>query len=172
MQGQEALFASGSEMWATPDDFFAALDVAYGPFDLDAAASPENAKCARYFTEADDGLAQVWTGHVFCNPPFNRKRKMYVEPWVKKAFRSVVHDRTAKSATLLLPSRTDTHWFHNWVLSGASQVLFVPGRLRFVQAGKKNAAPFPSLVVRWEQDHQGAPVFGEFRPSEWAWEEA
>ena len=44
--------------WATPRVFFERQSQAYGPFDLDVCASPENAKCARHFTESDDGLKQ------------------------------------------------------------------------------------------------------------------
>ncbi len=45
-----------------PDDF-ARWDARFGGFTLDAAAAPHNAKCARYFTRADDGLTQSWGGH-------------------------------------------------------------------------------------------------------------
>jgi DNA N-6-adenine-methyltransferase (Dam) len=43
--------------WATPQAFFDAVHAEFS-FTLDVAAHADNAKCARYFTEADDGLAQ------------------------------------------------------------------------------------------------------------------
>ena len=74
------MFSSETDMWATPQEFFAELDQEFN-FTLDPCASPENAKCAKYFTVEDDGLRQDWAGHtVFCNPPYGRQ----IGKWVKK----------------------------------------------------------------------------------------
>jgi phage N-6-adenine-methyltransferase len=77
-------FQSNTCEWATPPDLFAKLNARFS-FTLDPCATPENAKCARYFTRADDGLAHPWQGRVFCNPPYGRD----VGKWVEKAWRSV-----------------------------------------------------------------------------------
>ena len=45
---------------------------------------------------------------------------------------------------MLVPSRTDTRWFHNWVY-GKAELRFVKGRLHFNDS--KDSAPFPSLVA-------------------------
>ncbi len=60
-------FSSASAEWATPDDLFAELDTIFH-FDLDACASPENAKCVRYFTKDDNALGKHWTGTVLDEP--------------------------------------------------------------------------------------------------------
>ena len=61
-------FSSATDLHATPQDFFDKLDAEFD-FDLDVCASPENAKCHRYYTKADDGLAQDWgAGTVWMNP--------------------------------------------------------------------------------------------------------
>ncbi len=74
-------FSSKTNEWTTPTDFFAKLNKEF-LFTLDPCATPENAKCAKYFTEADDGLSQSWDNErVFCNPPYGRQLKA----WVKKA---------------------------------------------------------------------------------------
>jgi len=61
----KGLFSSNSNEWATPQAFFDALDKEFG-FNLDPCATPENAKCARYFTAETDGLAQDWGGGGEC----------------------------------------------------------------------------------------------------------
>ena len=57
----KVLYSSKEEKWATPQDFFDKLNDEFH-FTLDAAASPDNAKCANYFTEEQDGLVQSWGG--------------------------------------------------------------------------------------------------------------
>lgn len=134
----KVLYSSKEEKWATPQDFFDKLNDEFH-FTLDAAASPDNAKCANYFTEEQDGLAQSWEGHtVWCNPPYCRKTGL----WVKKAYEE--HQRTGCTVVMLLPSRTDVRWFHDYIL-GKAEIRFIKGRLKF--GGNKNSAPFPSIVV-------------------------
>lgn len=55
------LFSSASDMWETPQNLFDELNSEFN-FDLDPCATPENAKCERYFTLADNGLIQNWGG--------------------------------------------------------------------------------------------------------------
>lgn len=129
----EVLLSSRSVEWSTPQDFFDELDAEFH-FDLDVAATPENAKCERFFTKEDDGLQQEWTGTVWCNPPYGRK----VGEWVKKAAESKA------TTVMLLHARTDTKWFHEYILPKA-EVRFVKGRLCF--GGGKGRAPFPSMLV-------------------------
>lgn len=86
MRNQETLFSSNSCDWATPLDFFQQWDEQFH-FDLDVCATPENAKCARYFTREDDGLVQDWTGHVcWMNPPYGRG----IINWMRKAYESAL----------------------------------------------------------------------------------
>lgn len=74
-------FSSKTDMWATPQEFFDKLNAEFD-FTLDPCATKENAKCAKFFTEEQDGLAQPWENErVFCNPPYGRVLK----DWVRKA---------------------------------------------------------------------------------------
>lgn len=49
---------------------------------------------------------------------------------------------------MLLPARTDTKWFHEFIYQKA-EVRFVRGRLKF--GDSKNSAPFPSMVVIYKK---------------------
>lgn len=60
----DALLSSKNMNWCTPPDFFAELDQEFH-FELDPAATDKSAKCARYFTPADDGLNQDWGAAQF-----------------------------------------------------------------------------------------------------------
>lgn len=74
---------------------------------------------------------------VFVNPPYSE-----IEKWVKKAFYEGHKDNT--TVVLLIPSRTDTKYFHNYIY-GRSEIRFIKGRLKF--GDSKNSAPFPSMIV-------------------------
>ena len=131
-----SLFSSKSCEWTTPQSLFDTLNEQFH-FTLDPCATPENAKCRRYFTKADDGLKQKWTGRVFMNPPYGRE----IGKWVKKAYEASKTD--ADLVVCLLPSRTDTRWWHEYCMKG--EITFIKGRLKFGEA--KNSAPFPSAIV-------------------------
>jgi len=129
-------FSSATDDWSTPQAFYDNLNSIFD-FTLDPCASDSNHKAPRYFTEADDGLAHSWDGErVFMNPPYGRE----IGKWVKKA-----SEQVGGIAVCLLPARTDTKWWHEYVLQGNAQVCFLKGRLKF--GGQKNSAPFPSAVV-------------------------
>lgn len=140
------MFSSKEEKWATPQNFFDVLNEEFH-FTLDPAASDDNAKCEKYYTKDQNGLAQSWQGEVvFCNPPYGRN----VGEWVKKARDEYLLG--ACTVAMLLPSRTDTKWFHDYIL-GTAEVRFVRGRLKF--GDSKDAAPFPSIVVVYRRDNHG-----------------
>ena len=134
----KALFSSATDLWATPQDLFDTLNEEF-QFTLDPCATSENAKCEKYYTPEVDGLLRNWQGEsVFCNPPYGR----VIFAWVRKC-----HEEAQKDATKvvdLLPARTDTRWFHQYIY-GKAEIRFIPGRLKF--GGAKNSAPFPSMVV-------------------------
>lgn len=137
---QKVMFSSKTGLWATPQEFFNTLNRKFGPFDLDACASDDNAKCDKYYTAEDNGLVQDWSGHtVFVNPPYGRG----IEKWIAKAYNATLEDPDLK-VVMLIPARTDTRYWHDHVMR-ATELYFVKGRLKF--GDSKNAAPFPSAVV-------------------------
>lgn len=146
------MFSRASDEWSTPQDFFDALDAEF-TFDVDVAATGENAKCGFYFST--DAISDSWVewaervGLAFpptcwMNPPYSQCR----------AFMGKAAQEAAKGCTVvcLVPSRTDTRWFHQHVYDATThqyrpgvEVRFIPGRLKFGDG--KNSAPFPSMLV-------------------------
>ena len=128
-------FSSQTDLWATPQDFFDMLNAEFC-FEIDVCANEENAKCPIYFNAEQDGLKQSWEGVCWMNPPYGRA----IKDWIKKAYESSLLGATV---VCLLPSRTDTAWWHDYCMQG--DIRFIRGRLKF--GGQKNSAPFPSAVV-------------------------
>lgn len=117
------LFSSASQHWATPSDLYEALDREFS-FTLDPCPL------------MGDGLGflRSWEGQrVYCNPPYGRQ----IGKWLEKA-------READVAVYLLPSRTDTRWFHDYAMK-ADEIRFLRGRLKF--GGASENAPFPNLIL-------------------------
>ena len=137
-----ALLSSKKMDYCTPQAFFEKLDAEFH-FQLDAAASAENAKCERYYTAETDGLKSIWDvgGTVFCNPPYGRD----VGKWVRKAY---MESRRGVTSVLLIPARTDTSYFHDYIF-GKAEVRFLRGRLKFEDENGEQygTAPFLSAVV-------------------------
>ncbi len=133
------LFSSLRNDWETPPEVFEPLNQEFH-FELDVCALPETAKCPRYYTPNDDGLAQKWRGVCWMNPPYGRQ----IAKWVRKAYESA---REGATVVCLLPARTDTAWWHDYC-ANASEIRFLRGRVYFLQNGARStAAPFPSAVV-------------------------
>jgi phage N-6-adenine-methyltransferase len=146
------MFSSASDEWETPQDFFDAVDAVFH-FTLDVCATRANAKCERYFTKAEDGLSETWKGVCWMNPPYGRE----ISLWVRKAYESSLYAGTI--VVCLLPARTDTAWWHDYVIPNAESVNFIRGRLWF---SNKGPAPFPSALVLF-----GRPTCGEQRKNPW-----
>lgn len=131
-------FSSKKMDWTTPQAFYEELHKEFH-FTLDAAASKENTKCPKYFTEENSALVQSWKGEtVFCNPPYGNELKKFVE----KAYQE--HKEHGNTIVLLVPARTDTRYFHDFIY-GKAEIRFIKGRLKFSDG--KSSAPFPSMVV-------------------------
>ena len=135
------LFSSSTDQWETPEYVFDELDREFN-FTLDVAADERNKKCEKFFSKEDDGLSQEWSGTVWCNPPYGRQ----IGKWVKKA------SEAKGTVVMLIPARTDTKWFHDYIL-GKADIRFIRGRLKF--GGAKNGAPFPSMVVVFNKARVG-----------------
>ncbi len=139
-----SLFSSATGEWETPQDVFDALNAEFGGFDLDPCATLENTKCKNFYTQEDDGLAQPWWGKVFVNPPYGRG----IKQWMQQCY--IASRSMANLVVALIPSRTDTAWWHDFVMK-ADEIRFLRGRLCFTRNdGFRGSAPFPSAIVVWK----------------------
>lgn len=147
----QACLTSLSSEWETPDELFNNLNKEFN-FKLDPACKSYNQKTESGFPidKGFNGLDEDWYPYntVFLNPPYGREIKL----WIAKAYQE-----SLKGATIvcLLPSRTDTSWWHEYCMRG--EIRFIKGRLKFInrmlpsyKKGKKfkiSPAPFPSAIV-------------------------
>ena len=131
------MFSSKTDDWETPQNLFDQLNNEFH-FNIDVCATSKNKKCDVWYGKEIDGLKQDWTKRCcWMNPPYGRE----IGKWVQKAYKE-----SCKGCTVvcLLPARTDTKWFHDYIYNKA-EIRFIKGRLKFGQA--KNSAPFPSMIV-------------------------
>jgi hypothetical protein len=81
---------------------------------------------------------------VFVNPPYGRE----IGKWVKKSYEEGLKPNTL--VVMLIPARTDTRYFHDYIL-GKAEIRFIKGRLKFINLdgdGKETSpAPFPSMLA-------------------------
>ena len=140
----KVMFSSSKDDWETPDELFNQLDKEFD-FDVDLAATKENAKCDFFISPEEDAFKQNWNminGMIYSrlkawlNPPYGKG----IIKWLEKCL-----EESAKGLTIvvLLPARTDTKWFHKF--AKLTEIRFLPGRLTF--KGAPAPAPFPSLLM-------------------------
>lgn len=135
------LRSSLTDEWATPQYLFDELDKEFH-FDVDVCANRSNHKCPVYFDKNTDGLSMAWGGYrsVWCNPPYGKQ----IGKWIKKAYES------GTQVVMLLPARTDTKWFHDYIY-GKAEIRFIRGRIKF--GNSTGGAPFPSMIVIYRRNN-------------------
>jgi phage N-6-adenine-methyltransferase len=123
----------------TPAELFAVLDVLYGPFELDAAATEQNTLTERF---CRDGLSEPWAPRTWCNPPYSRGQ---LDLWTNKAF---IEAGRGMSSALLIPADTSTRWWFE-LIPEVDAIVFLTERVAFgggVEDGKTHAK-FGSAVM-------------------------
>lgn len=137
MSKHDVHFSSDKMDYGTPQWFFDFWNERFY-FDVDVCADANNHKMPNYYDLKKDALSISWKKQkCWMNPPYGRD----IANWMKKAYEE------AKEGALvccLVPSRTDTDWWHNYVMKGG-HIFFVKGRITF--DGAPTGAPFPSAVV-------------------------
>jgi len=120
----KGLMSSHYQKWKTPKWLYEKLNKEFN-FDFDPC--PEN--------PTEDGLLIEWGERNFVNPPYKYNKlwlKKGVEQWLK-----------GKLVVFLLPARTDTKYFHEYIYNKA-ELRFIKGRLKFNDGN--GSAPFPSML--------------------------
>lgn len=107
-----------NDEWLTPREIVESL----GPFDLDPCSPVVRpwSTAIKHFNIHDDGLSQEWMGRVWMNPPFGQEACK----WMRKLS---LHG----NGIALIPARTETKMFFDWVWSSANGILFIKGRPHF-----------------------------------------
>src|SRR5574343_784844 len=128
--------------WLTPPEIVNSL----GTFDLDPC-SPINRPwptAKRHYTIDDDGLAQTWSGRVWCNPPYGDETAVWRE-------RMANHG----NGICLVFARTETQWFHEQVWQKANAILFFRGRIAFyhVTGEQGDSAAAPSVLIAYGENN-------------------
>jgi len=119
-------FSSLRSNWKTPRNIYNILNKEF-KFDFDPC--PTRSKY--------NGLLIDWKKSNFVNPPYGKE----LPKWIKKGYEEYLKEKTV---VFLIPSRTDTRWWHNFCMK-ATEIRFIQGRLHFDEY--KNSAPFPSAIV-------------------------
>jgi phage N-6-adenine-methyltransferase len=153
------LMSSKDEAWRTPDHVYDYFDRLYH-FNFDAAASPENARTKEYFTKKDNALRKSWSKRgkkrsIWLNPPYSRN----LYPWIEKAYKESCKSGVSLVGVLVF-ARTDTKWWHDFVIPHAWKIHFIQPRLRFLDSKtgkKKGAATAPSVFIVFKGDKSSRP---------------
>lgn len=145
------VFSSENMGWITPPKILDRV----GHITCDPCTWPDNPTGADYFfTKDDDGLTQPWSriGKNFCNPPYGG----FQVAWIKK---TIAENLLGCETELLIPAKTETKIWQDWVFPTAHAICFIKGRLSFIdpetRKPRKAPAPFPSSVVYYGKDVEG-----------------
>jgi site-specific DNA-methyltransferase (adenine-specific) len=125
---RDVMFSKKSDHWATPKYI-------YDDFMSKGYVDPCPLYCETNNLEKD--FVNV---KMFINPPYSR-----IKQWVEFATRH--HKLYGKEIVFLVPSRTDTKWFHTLLEYGV-HLNFVKGRLNFSESDN---APFPSVFITLQE---------------------
>ena len=165
MEHNKALFSYKFSEYITPKKLYQEYNKRYH-FTLDPCTSDDNPLgTPKFYTQKEDGLKQTWEGErVYCNPPYHSRN---IIKWIEKA-----KFGGADIVVMLLPARTDTRWFHDYLYNPLYQYLcndqtieikFIKGRLKFNHPNYEvndklggNTAPFPSMLAIFKNVHSNS----------------
>lgn len=110
------------DLWSTPSELVEWMESEYGDYDIDAAASKENAVCEKFYSKETNCLKRWWGSnkHIWLNPPYSN-----ITPFVKKAIEQMEHNN---QIDILLPCDTSTGWFYE-AQQRAAEIIWITGEV-------------------------------------------
>jgi hypothetical protein len=103
-------------------------------FDCDVCCSEKNIPAREHYILGEtDGLRQYWYEYNWCNPPYNECPK-----WVKKAYEE---QQDGNSTVLLIPARTETKYWHDYILDEDGGTNRPNVKVRFLRKGYRFIHP-------------------------------
>lgn len=110
------------DLWSTPSELVEWMKIEYGDYDIDAAASKENAVCEKFYSKETNCLKRWWGSnkHIWLNPPYSN-----ITPFVKKAIEQMEHKN---QIDILLPCDTSTGWFYE-AQQRAAEIIWITGEV-------------------------------------------
>lgn len=128
------------DAYRTPPELFSALNAEFD-FQIDVAASAENALCRVYIAEDGDALSMCWSSrcdnfagtYAYCNPPYSD-----IMPWVKKAAEQA---KLGIGCVMLVMADTSVGWYAEAIKTCQEVRFIVGGRISFLdpETGKPAA---------------------------------
>lgn len=133
------------DLWRTPDYLFIGLDREFD-FGLDAAASPENAKCNSFIDEVRDAFKVPWVGsnvtkrNVFINPPYSASAGGLIN-WTERAYEQ--SQKLMMTVVMVMPGDTSTK-YRKFAMKYGSEIRDLDHRVKFV--GATGSPPWPTAL--------------------------
>lgn len=157
---REAKTSSASDEWYTPLEYIEMAQQVMGGIDLDPASNEvaqQWIRAERYFTEADDGLAQPWHGRIWLNPPYGNQTHL----WTEKVMTAHEAGDVTQAIILVRPA-AGSAWFQT--LSSRYLSCTLHKRIKFINASRQaQASPVHGNVFFYfgDEGEQFRAVFGE-----------
>jgi hypothetical protein len=139
---QDALFnitehQTNSDDHYTPKWVFDLLEV---EFDIDVASPPGGVayiKAKKYYTQAEDGLIQPWSGLVWCNPPYSN-----IAPWIDRL-------NNHRNGIALLPHTKGSWRREIWNKADGIVEWNTLTEIRFLHKGKEKTIFPTTFLAAW-----------------------
>jgi len=156
-------YSSNNDEWETPKKLYKELHKEFN-FEVDLCSTAKNKKCkmwvkdiVKYYESLLKGTTVEFISHTFfMNPPYSRGKLYLCIKYAK------LISKLGKRVVCLIPSRTDTKVWHDFIWDNKKNCFqcgvkgrFLKGRICFEQNGKPildnngkpSPAPFPSCII-------------------------
>lgn len=144
---------SDKDEWRTPEDLFSSINDFFR-FNLDAAATADNALCDAFISQDKDSLSTTpWSSYsganhtrAWLNPPYSKTREFLGRARLELNYNNVV------TVAIVRADAPETGWWNTGVLFGsrlAFDVIYLTPRVNFTRPDGKDSAGnvFPCCLI-------------------------